>query len=71
MQRSSATVVCVDKTGTLTMNRMTVRELMAGDAEHTIDARPLPEVDEDWQKKLAERMPSRVVASARPSNSTE
>ena len=39
----STTVLCVDKTGTLTQNRMTVRELMAGDAEHTIDARPLPE----------------------------
>jgi Ca2+-transporting ATPase len=32
----SATVLCVDKTGTLTQNRMTVRDLMVDHAEHEI-----------------------------------
>ena len=39
----SATVLCVDKTGTLTQNRMTVRDLMVGDAARTVDDGPLPE----------------------------
>jgi len=39
----SATVVCVDKTGTLTMNRMTVRELVIDGAVHVLDGGPLPE----------------------------
>jgi P-type Ca2+ transporter type 2C len=39
----SATVICVDKTGTLTMNRMTVRELFVDGATHTIGTGPLPE----------------------------
>ncbi len=39
----SATVICVDKTGTLTMNRMTVRDLMVGGQQHLLDDRPLPE----------------------------
>ena len=39
----SATVLCVDKTGTLTMNRMTVRELIVGGEKHAIGAGPLPE----------------------------
>ena len=39
----SATVVCVDKTGTLTMNRMTVRELILDGQTHALDAQPLPE----------------------------
>ncbi|MFA5885279.1 MAG: cation-translocating P-type ATPase [Acidimicrobiia bacterium] len=39
----SATVICVDKTGTLTMNSMTVRELVVGGAVHRLDGRPLPE----------------------------
>ena len=38
----SATVVCVDKTGTLTMNRMTVRELIIDGQTHALDAQPLP-----------------------------
>jgi len=33
----SVTVICVDKTGTLTMNRMTVRELIVDGATHVID----------------------------------
>ena len=42
----AATVLCVDKTGTLTLNRMTLRALVAGPNEHTIapdSAEPLPE----------------------------
>ena len=39
----SATAICVDKTGTLTMNSMTVAELVAGGAAYVLDGRPLPE----------------------------
>jgi Ca2+-transporting ATPase len=40
----SATVVCVDKTGTLTMNRMTVREFTVGGRTHVVEpGAPLPE----------------------------
>jgi Ca2+-transporting ATPase len=41
----SATVLCVDKTGTLTLNQMSVRRLFAGDEFYDIDSageRPLP-----------------------------
>ena len=34
----AATVLCVDKTGTLTMNRMTVRQLAAGERVHDVTA---------------------------------
>ncbi len=40
----SATVICVDKTGTLTMNRMTVRELVVDGSVHVLDDRPLPDL---------------------------
>ena len=39
----SATAICVDKTGTLTLNSMTVAELIAGDATNVLDGVPLPE----------------------------
>ena len=39
----SATAICVDKTGTLTMNSMTVAELAVGGSAHVLDGRPLPE----------------------------
>jgi Ca2+-transporting ATPase len=39
----SATAICVDKTGTLTLNSMTVAELMVDGAIHVLDDRPLPE----------------------------
>jgi P-type Ca2+ transporter type 2C len=39
----TATVICVDKTGTLTMNSMTVGELMVGGSSHRLDGRALPE----------------------------
>jgi Ca2+-transporting ATPase len=40
----SATVICVDKTGTLTLNSMTVRQLVVGTQSFTIDEGPLPEI---------------------------
>ena len=39
----SATVLCTDKTGTLTENRMRVARLEAGTSLHTVDAGALPE----------------------------
>ncbi|MBG6060122.1 hypothetical protein RCH16_002922 [Cryobacterium sp. MP_M5] len=39
----TATVICVDKTGTLTMNSMTAQELVVDGASHVIDGRPVPE----------------------------
>ncbi len=39
----SATVLCVDKTGTLTVNRMTIRELVVDGATHDVGDGPLPE----------------------------
>ena len=39
----SATVLCVDKTGTLTLNRMTVRQLIVDGQAYTVDEQPLPE----------------------------
>ncbi len=38
----SATVLCVDKTGTLTLNRMTVRQLIVDGQAHTLDEDTLP-----------------------------
>ena len=38
----AATVLCVDKTGTLTQNRMTVAHLALPDAEYDVDSAPLP-----------------------------
>ena len=35
----ATTVLCVDKTGTLTQNRMTLASLCAGDAVYEVDAR--------------------------------
>ena len=39
----SATVICVDKTGTLTLNNMSVRELIVDSQTYTLDEHPLPE----------------------------
>ncbi len=39
----SATVLCTDKTGTLTENRMRVARLQAGEALHVVDGAGLPE----------------------------
>lgn len=39
----SATVICVDKTGTLTMNQMTVRELIVDGESYEMDDGALPE----------------------------
>jgi P-type Ca2+ transporter type 2C len=37
-----ATVLCVDKTGTLTQNRMSVTRLAMADDQHEMDSGPLP-----------------------------
>ena len=39
----AATAICVDKTGTLTMNTMTVKELIVDGSTHVLDHRPIPE----------------------------
>ena len=39
----AATAICVDKTGTLTMNNMVVREFVVDGSVHVLDDRPLPE----------------------------
>jgi Ca2+-transporting ATPase len=39
----SATVLCVDKTGTLTANKMAVRDLVVDGVWHEVDHEPLPE----------------------------
>src|SRR5207249_2625142 len=38
----AATVLCVDKTGTLTQNRMSVARLAMADAQHDVNSSPLP-----------------------------
>lgn len=38
----AATVVCVDKTGTITLNSMSLRSLIVDGAVHQLDERPLP-----------------------------
>ena len=40
----SATVICVDKTGTITMNQMAVHELKIDHDLHVLDGSPIPEV---------------------------
>jgi len=45
----SATVLCVDKTGTLTLNRMTVTDLVAGDKTFSVGA-PCAELPEEFHK---------------------
>ena len=38
----STTVLCVDKTGTLTLNRMAVQQLIVGNASFVVDDSPIP-----------------------------
>jgi P-type Ca2+ transporter type 2C len=49
----AATVLCVDKTGTLTQNRMSVRRLFAQDAVLDVDARRYPALPRQF-RELAE-----------------
>ena len=39
----SATAICVDKTGTLTMNSMAVQQLIVDGSAHILDDKPLPQ----------------------------
>ena len=46
----SATVLCVDKTGTLTQNRMTLRKLVVGEATLEIPRQGQPELPEEFHE---------------------
>jgi Ca2+-transporting ATPase len=48
----ATTVLCVDKTGTLTMNRMAVRRLWVDETTHRLDAARLPELPEAFHPVL-------------------
>jgi Ca2+-transporting ATPase len=47
----AATVLCVDKTGTLTQNRMSVARLALADARHEVDEGSLPAARADWRPR--------------------
>jgi Ca2+-transporting ATPase len=44
----AASILCTDKTGTLTMNRMSVAELRVRDGTHTVDYEKNPELPEQF-----------------------
>lgn len=48
----ATTVLCVDKTGTLTLNRMAVRRLWAGGADHALDGTAAPALPETFHPVL-------------------
>ena len=48
----SATVLCVDKTGTLTMNHMTVGKLYANDKFYDLQSRANEEIPEDFHQLI-------------------
>ncbi|HYK15833.1 MAG TPA: cation-translocating P-type ATPase, partial [Burkholderiales bacterium] len=59
----SATVLCVDKTGTLTLNQMTVKRLAAGDEQYDVEL----EADSAASERLREVVDFGMLASeARP-----
>jgi len=49
----SATVLCVDKTGTLTANRMRVAEVVVDGRSHAVDGAPLPAAGRDVAETAA------------------
>jgi Ca2+-transporting ATPase len=57
----SATVICVDKTGTLTMNSMTVRELVVDTRTHLLDGHALPEAFHPARRVRGPRLARRPV----------
>ena len=76
----SATVLCVDKTGTLTSNDMTVHELMHGSERFVLDGTPIPAFDDlvrtaalaclrnpvDPMERAFVRLADRIVPGWRP-----
>jgi Ca2+-transporting ATPase len=48
----SASVLCVDKTGTVTMNRMTVQSLLADGEFHHVDKNPDPSLPEKFHSLI-------------------
>ena len=59
----AATVLCVDKTGTLTQNRMSVARLAVADAQHDVDGGPLPSASTAWWSSAC--WPARSIRSTR------
>jgi Ca2+-transporting ATPase len=60
----AATVLCVDKTGTLTQNRMAIRKLLVGGLSYTVDAAREPE-DHDFSEQFHELIEVGILASQR------
>ena len=55
----AAKVLCVDKTGTLTMNRMAVRQLFAQGKSHTVPEQGPGSLPENFQELMEVQHPGR------------